>query len=203
MKKAYLKLFSIMLGISLILASVVFIISNNFKAEKQKVIDEERAIIDEIGDFYESFKTKLDQFSEKHDEFIGTVDDKTAYYAIIPGNYDKLISYTKEYETFLTELDDFDSYLYENCKGKFYSKKSINNDCVTYMRNMEKVVNTFIEDIKYLNHRIDEYNKWTVEENKSVLVTTKYKTFDEYKSEKYNKYVDLDGDGITLGVNAD
>ena len=203
MKKAYLILFSIMIGISLIIASVIFVITNNFKDAKNKEIEDEKTIMDEIGDVYKTFSDKITEFSETHNAYIKSIDDNTAFYADYPGNYEKLKKLTTEYETTLTEIDDMDTFLEEKCKDQFYSEKEVNNNCLSFKRNKEKTINTFIEDIKYLNHKIELYNEWTVTENQSVIATTKYNKLEDITSSKYTDYVDLDGDEIFLGVNAD
>ena len=203
MKKAYLILFSIMIGISLIIASVIFVITSNFKDAKSKEIEDERVIMDEIGDVYKTFSDKIVEFSETHNSYIKSIDDNTTFYADYPVNYEKLKKLTAEYETALTEIEDMDTFLEEKCKDQFYSEKEVNNNCLSFKRNKEKTINTFIEDIKYVNHKIELYNEWTVTENQSIIATTKYNKLEDITSSKYTDYVDLDGDGIFLGVNAD
>ena len=203
MKREYFKLFSFMIGISLIIASVIFVFSENIKKEKQRQIDEENEIMDEIGSKYKIFTSKAEEFANKHESFIKTIDEDTSYFNVVPDNYNKLIDATKEYEKALTEIDDMDDYLYKNCKNKFYSNGDINRDCLTYIRNKEKMINTFIEDIKYLNHRIESFNEWTEVNNASVIATKQYDKLNEYKSEKYPDYVDLDEDGLLLGAVSD
>jgi len=203
MKKEYIKLFSIMIGISLLISSGIYVIANNFKNERQKEIDDEKVIIDEIGDLYKQFNEKENDFNTKREEYIKVVDSGSAYFASMPTNYNKMIDKAKEYEDLLVELDDFDTFLYASCKDHTYSKNSTNKNCLTYLKNMEKTINTFIEDIRYLNHKIDAYNEWIITENKSVIVYKKYKALNNYKSEKFTDYVDLDGDQVKQGANAD
>ena len=203
MKKEYIKLFSIMIGISLLIASGIYLVSNNFKNERQKQIDAERIIIDEIGDLYKEFNEKEKVFNEKREAYIKAVDSGSTYFANMPKNYTKMTNAAKEYEDILVELDDFDTFLYASCKDQTYSKSSTNKKCLNYLKNMEKTINTFIDDIKYLNHKIDEYNEWIKTENKSVIVYTKYKALKNFESNKYTEYVDLDGDGFNLGANLD
>ena len=202
MKRAYLILFSLMIGTSLIVASIIFLISNNFKEQKQKEIDDENAIIAKINDEYKKFNDNLELFKDKHNDFLTYVDSKTSFFADIPKNYSDIEKVYNEYSEYLKQMDKDDNYLYDNCKGKFYSDKDVNVSCTSYLRNMESSINTFIQDFIYLNHKIDSYNEWIIEENKSVLVTTKYKSLDKFKSD-YNDYVDLDGDNVKSGVNAD
>ncbi len=204
MKREYVKLFSFMIGISLVIASLIFVFSQDVKAEKQKEIDNENAIMDEIGDIYTAFTKKAEEFADTHEAFIKNIDDKTEYFDIVPDNYQDLLKSAINYENTLVEIDDMDSYLYERCTGNhFYSRPEVNTNCLTYIRNMEKLTNTFIEDIKYFNHRIELFNEWTEENNASVIATKKYDKLEDYKSEKYNEYVDLDKDGTYLGVVSD
>ena len=203
MKREYIKLFSIMIGISLLISSGIYVIANNFKNEKQKAIDEEKVIIDEIGDLYKQFNEKEVDFNTKREEYIKTVDNGSTYFASMPANYNKMIAKAKEYEELLVELDDFDTFLYASCKNHTYSKNSTNKNCLTYLKNMEKTINTFIDDIKYLNHKIDAYNEWIITENKSVIVYKKYTALKNFESEKYTDYVDLDEDQVKMGANGD
>ena len=202
MKREYVKLFSFMIGISLVIASIIFVISSNIKAAKQKEIDEEDKVMDEIGDIYVKFNIMAEDFASKHDSFIKTVDNDTAYFAIVADNYNKLIAAAKEYETALTEINDMDTYLFKNCRKKFYSNADINQDCLAYVRNKEKLTNTYIDDITYLNHRIEAFNDWTVTNNASVIATRHYDKLKLFES-KYTEYVDLDEDGLKLGANLD
>ncbi len=108
----------------------------------------------------------------------------------------------ESYETQLTELDNNSSYLKENC-GKRYSSSSANKSCNSYYIYLEKTVNLFIGDVKFFSRKVEDYNKWIVEENKSEFIKEKYKELEEYKSSKYTEYVDLNKDDTYLGMNAD
>jgi hypothetical protein len=193
-----------MIGVSLLIASGVFVATNSFKEGKKKEIEDEKIIMDEIGNVYKTFSDKISEFSEKHNTFLKDVDDLTQFFADIPKNYENLKTLTIEYEKNMTEIDDMDSFLVEKCKkDQYYSDKEVNNNCLSYKRNKEKTINTFIEDIKYLNHKIESYNEWTDTANQSIIATTKYNKLNKIESSKYTDYVDLDGDQIFLGVNAD
>lgn len=199
MKREYFKVFCIMLGFTLLLAALLFFLGEQYKIARNTEIANERQIMDEIGDFYKLFNEKTEEFSSRHDEFIKLVDDATTFHKNVPDNYNILIDAAKNFEIFLTEIDDMDNYLYDSCYRKFYSDSSVNSNCLSYLRNMEKEINTFIEDIKYLNKRIDAYNEWTDVENQSVIAERHYDKVEGYKSEKYTEYVDKDGDGVQLG----
>ena len=202
MKREYLKVFCLMLGFSLLLSGALFYLGEKYKEAREKEMHDEQKIMDEIGDFYNLFNEKSEQFSSKHDEFIKLVDDATTFYKNVPDNYNALIETATNYEKFLVEVDDMDDYLYNNCYRKFYSNADVNKNCLSYLRNMEKVVNTFIDDIYYLNQRIVSYNEWTDTEKESVIAERHYDKYDEFKSTKYTEYVDKDGDGVQLGAKA-
>ena len=55
MKKEYIRLFSFMVGVALLLSAVVYAISNSYKGSKQKTIDNEKKILEEIGSSYDTF----------------------------------------------------------------------------------------------------------------------------------------------------
>jgi hypothetical protein len=204
MKREYIKLFSFMLGASLILASVIFVVSNNIKEEKNKQIREEQEVIDEIGSNYKVFTEKAEAFATKHEELIKLIDEDTSYFSIIADNYGKMTEALKDYEASLKEIDDMDTYLHDHCdRKKFYTRDETNKECINYVRNLEKMTNIFVGDVKYFNHRIEEFNTWTEENNASVIAQRKYDKLEEYKSENYNEYVDLDNDGTKLGVSKD
>ena len=99
MKREYAKLFSFMLGIAFILTGIVFIISAEYKENKQDKINEENKIIDEIFDIYEVFKKKTEEFSNKRDEVNSEVSDYISYYTGMLEKYDSVIMTLENYET--------------------------------------------------------------------------------------------------------
>ena len=110
-----------MLGCALLLAALAFFLTEKFREARNTEIANEARIIDEIGDIYELFNAKAEEFATKHDEYIKNIDNSTSFYYNIPDNYNRLVDDTKAYEKFLVELDDLDDYLYDHCIRKFYS----------------------------------------------------------------------------------
>jgi len=205
MKKEYIKLYGFMIAITLIVASLILVLTNSAKANKEKKIKEEQEVIDKIDKAYEEFKIYAEEFGNFRESYIKGLDEKTSVNTGVSTNYKEIIANADDYLKRLEEIETKSAYLYGMCyeKQTTYNKKATNKQCIMFLRNREQFINSYIEDIKYLNHRINEYNKWTDVNNSSALVLTKYEKVDSYKQEKYKDYVDLDDDGVYLGMNAD
>lgn len=201
MKQQYIKLFSFLLGISFILSAVIFVYVKDYKDEKQEKVKSESIIADEIGNVYKTFYKKAKEINTYRDSLNKDLSNYLVYYSNMQKGYKNMVSKYTEYETKLKELEDISSYLKEKCVDK-YSVSNANEKCNAYYINLEKATNIFIEDIIFFNSKIKEYNEWTEVENKSVIATVKYKKLDEYKSEKYTDYVDLNKDGTYLGMSS-
>ncbi len=202
MKRQYIRLFSFLIGITFIVSGLLFTLVNNYKKEKKKIIEEEIVIADEIGDVYETFYNKEKDLSLFRDELLNDIKEFSEYFAGMPEGYETIIPKMEEYETKITEIEDGSHYLKQKC-NKRYSVLTANDKCDAYFINLEKTINIFIGDLKYFNSKIDAYNEWIVEENKSVLVTNKYKPLDNYIAKKYTKYVDLNEDETYLGMSGE
>ena len=198
MKQQYLRLFSFLIGITFIVSGVIFTVVNNYKEEKNKKIQEERIIADEIENVYTTFFDKEKELSEYRDTLLNDIKEFTVFYTEMPGGYDGIIPKVEEYEKKLIEIDDASSYLASACKER-YSVLEANDKCDAYYINLEKSINIFVGDIEYFNSKISDYNKWTETENESVIKTKTYDKLDEFKATKYTEYVDLNGDETYLG----
>ena len=201
MKQQYIKLFSFLLGISFIVSAVIFVYVKDYKDEKQEKVKSESIIADEIGNVYKTFFNKEKELNKYRDKLHTELSSYLVYYSNMSKKYKNMFSMYTEYETKLHEIEDISSYLKDKCTTK-YSVQNANEKCNAYYINLEKSINIFIDDIKFFNSKIKEYNEWTKVENKSVIATTKYKTLDEYKTERYTDYVDLNNDGTYLGTSA-
>jgi hypothetical protein len=203
MKIAYTKLFSFILGFTFILSSIIFVFTSQYKDEKQEIIDAETKIVDEIFDIYELFKNKTEIFGETRDNLIEKISEYTAYYTNMAGSeYETIIEELTQYEKLVAELEDNAVYLKEHCISTTYSSSDANSKCNSYIINYEKTVNAFIGDITFFNSKIDEYNTWAKEEN-NELNEEKYQNLNKFESEKYNQYIDINGDGTYLGQASD
>ncbi len=202
MKEQYIKLFSFLLGLTFIISAVIFTFTNTYKNEKKKMIKEDKEIADEIGDVYKTFYSTEKELSEFRDNYYKKLENFTVFYSDMPSQYKSMIDDLNKYMEYVTTSEDISSYLKAKCTKK-YSASSANEKCNAYYINLEKTINSFIEDVKFFNSKIDEYNEWIVEENKSVIATVKYKPLEQFKNEKYTDYVDLNKDGTYLGMNSD
>lgn len=202
MKRQYIRLFSFLIGITFIVSGFLFTIVNDYKKEKQKKIQEEIVIADEIEDVYEVFYNKEKDLSIYRDELIDDIMEFSAFFTQMPKDYKKVIPKLEEYETMITEIEDASNYLQSKC-NKRYSVLKANDKCDAYFINLEKTINIFIGDISFFNSKIEDYNEWTKEENESVLTTEKYKELDKYEVKKYKENVDLNKDGTYLGMKSE
>lgn len=202
MKRQYIRLFSFLIGLTFIISGLLFTIVNDYKKEKQKIIQEEIVIADEIEDVYEVFYNKEKDLSLYRDDLIKDIMDFSAFFSEMPKEYKKIIPEIEEYETMISEVEDISSYLQSKC-NKRYSVLKANDKCDAYFINLEKTINIFVGDISFFNSKIDDYNEWIKEENESVLVTEKYKELAKYDVKKYKDNVDLNKDGTYLGMKSE
>lgn len=203
MKFEYTKLFSFILGITFILSGVIFALTNEYKENKQNMINEENQIIDEILDVYEVFKKKTEEFSTKRDNINEDISEYTSYYTGMPVKYDEMIKELNQYETLVTEVEDTAMYLKNHCLNDNYSNSDANSKCNAYIINYEKTVNSFIGDIEFFNSKIEEYNNWILEENKELSEKEKYQALEKFTPQKHKIYIDVNGDGTYLGRASD
>ena len=203
MKREYTKLFSFILGITFITSGIIFSVTRTYREEKQEKIDSEGKIIDEIVDVYGVFKTKTEDFSNKRDDINDKIADYILFYNDMPEGYEGIIENIKEYETYVTEIEDSAIYLKDHCKTQNYSSTDANSKCNSYIINYEKTVNTFVGDIEFFNNKIKEYNEWIIEENKEMKENEKYPELKQFVPEKYKDYIDIDNDNDYLGSASD
>ena len=202
MKNQYIRLFSFLFGLAFILSGVIFTFTKIYKDDKARAIEKEDVIVDEIGDIYEKFYDMADSLNEYRNALIDEISEYTSYYSNMVEDADDMLEKVKVYEEKLIELEDISTYLKENCQLK-YSSLEANKKCIAYYINLEKATNLFIGDVKFYNSKIDEYNKWIVEENESEFLKDKYEELSKYEFVRYKEYVDLNNDDTYLGMNAD
>ncbi len=200
MKNQYVRLFSSLLGITFILSGVIFTFTKTYKDDKNKKIQEEHIIVDEIGNVYQTFFEKENNLTTYRTSLIEKINEYVTYYSQMSDGYDEIIEMIENYETQITEIEDISSYLKDKCTDK-YSVVETNEKCNAYYINLEKTINLFIGDMKYFNSKIKEYNEWTKTENESIIAETKYEELNEYNPKKYKEYVDLNNDKTFLGMN--
>ena len=201
MNKEKMKLYGFMIVTTLVVATLILFIVNGIEESGRKKREEEAEVMDKIEKSYDNFLVTLEEFASEHDDYITELTEKTSINTAISSNYKDLKATVENYEKRLSEIEGDSKFLFDSCYKKYtnYNRKSTNTDCLKYIRNMEQIYNSFIEDVKYVNTRIEEYNKWTETYNESSLSLTTYKKVDKIKATKYTDYVDLDEDGIYLG----
>lgn len=202
MKNQYVRLFSFLFGVAFILSGVVFTFTRIYKDAKAKEKKEESIIADEIGNVYDTFYDKADEVNEFRNNLLKEISEYSSFYSNMQDKNDDMSKMVAEYEARVIELEDISSYLKDNCTSR-YSILEANKKCDAYYINLEKAINVFIGDVSFYNSKIDEYNEWIVEENKSEFVTDKYEELTRYEFVRYKEYVDLNNDGTYLGMNAD
>lgn len=203
MKQQYIRLFAFLLGIAFILSGVIFALTKMYKDNRTKKIEEEKIVTDEIGDVYKTFFELESELTASRDELMKKFSSYITFYADMPKGYSGIKEMIQSYETKVTEIEDASSFLAKKCVDK-YSVHEANDKCIAYYRNLEMTINVFVGDLEFFNSKIKEFNAWTEEENKSVLMTAiKYDKLEEFVSTKYTEYVDLNKDGTYLGQNAD
>lgn len=203
MKQQYIKLFSFLLGLSFIISGVLFtVVSATIKEDKKKAIEEDNKIADEIGNVYETFFEKEKALSSYRSTLNKDISNYVIFYTDMPSGYKKIIDSIEKYDTYVKEVNDVSYYLSEKCSEN-YSVLEANEKCSAYYINMEKTINLFVGDIAFFNSKIDEFNEWAEKENNSLVASEKYKKLDKYVSKNFTSYVDLNGDGTFLGMNAD
>ncbi len=199
-KQQYIQLFSLMLGLTFIISSIVFTLGNAYKEERKERINEETIIAEKISEVYGDFYEKESKLNEFRDELTTKISESAEYFANMPENYDDIIDGFKKYEEMVQEIEEASVYLKEKCP-KRYSILDSNNKCNAYYINLEKTINLFVGEVRYFNSKIKEYNEWTVVENENPLVINKYEIKDEYDSKVYKEFVDLNEDDTYLEKN--
>ena len=199
MKKEYIKLFSFMIGVALLLSALVYGISNSYKGSKQKAINSEKKTLEEIGSAYDIFSAKLEQFTSLRDKTITDIEDYSSYYTGMDTKYEDILKEVKEYDKVAGELKNSIGDLSKKCINKSYSDLVVNQKCINFILNYERSINTFVGDIYFFNSRIDTFNEWVDTENKNKTKEREYKKVEKYTANSFKDYIDVNNDGTYLG----
>lgn len=202
MKRQYIRLFSLMIGLTFVISGVLFSLVNNYKKNKEEIIKQENILADEIGNVYETFYNKEKELNDFRDLFLDDIKEFSEYFSNMPGEYKNIVTKLGKYETLIKEVEDASSFLQQKCK-KRYSSSTANEKCDAYYINLEKTINIFVGDLEFFNAKINDYNEWIVTENESVLVKEKYKALEKYEATNYKDYVDLNKDDTYLAIRRD
>ena len=191
MKKKIFAVVCLIIGIGFLVGGIVLFVFN--KQELDKSNDELRTAI--IKD-YDVFKTKVENFSDTRIAFYALIDSDIRYSEDLPKNYDKLIKDFQNYEAILKDIEESSETLKKNCLENEFDPKDveITRKVDAFISSYEQVFNLFIDDTKYLNERIAQYNAWVDTQTAST-----YKKLNEYET-SYKDYVDVNDDKVFNGV---
>ncbi len=194
MKKAYIILFGIIIGISLIVSSIIYVGVEKYKDKRQETIKKEKEITDKIiANYYEQEK-RIEVINEKLGYIKDNLDQFTQTYVDMYKVHKDFFVKLEEIEKLIADSYDKTKYLDEKCK-KVYSNLDANAKCQDYYIYLENITNGYIYLYKYISTKVKEYNEWfsTYKGEYKVNKITIYET-------KYKSYVDLNNDKTLLGV---
>lgn len=198
MKEQYVKLFSFLIGFTLIVSGIIYTFAKTYKDDKEDKYKADSVIADEIGNVYKTFYEKEEKLSKYSSEVNKEIINYVSYYSEMPEKYDEVINKLDDYQKYVHEVEDISSYLKETCKEK-YSVAEANEKCNAYYINLERTINTYVSNVNFFNTKIDEYNDWIKKENESIGSTITYDTLNKFNSQ-YTEFVDLNEDGTLLGM---
>lgn len=194
MKKAYIILFGIIIGISLIVSSIIYVGVEKYKDKRQETIKKEKEITDKIiANYYEQEK-RIEVINEKLGYIKDNLDQFTQTYVDMYKVHKDFFVKLEEIEKLIADSYDKTKYLDEKCKT-VYSNLDANAKCQDYYIYLENITNGYIYLYKYISTKVKEYNEWfsTYKGEYKVNKITIYET-------KYKSYVDLNNDKTLLGV---
>lgn len=96
----------------------------------------------------------------------------------------------KEMENNLITVKELSNNINDDCKD--IKDNTIKTQYSIFNQNHEIMINTYVKMVYNYNNVIKEYNEWARINNHKML--------DQYESNLYKSYVDLDQDGVYLGV---
>ena len=144
---------------------------------------------------YETFKVKIETFSEERTNVYEELN-KITYLTDVVANYDSIVVEYDKYGETLKDIELSSEDLKVNCYKKNFVETEITNKVSAFTINYEQAINYYIQDVEKFNEKIRSFNEWVTTNNLQAT----YKVYAEYES-LYKDYVDINGDGIYNGVN--
>ncbi len=160
----------------------LFIIINIFSFAKDK--SNSKKAMDIIKNDYNKFWSDAKSFGEKRDYIYDNIFGSD-YAENFKNNYKYYYDYFDSYKVNVNKIKKDSKNLDKYCNGIYYTKKSINTKCQTFIENYELVINYYVLDVKRFNVIIDEYNNYLEKENLKEKKLSKYNS--QYKYIDYNK----------------
>lgn len=155
--------------------------------------DEEdtKKLMEEIVASYNDFSKTVENISEKRSTFY-ELKEQMMILESTQKPAQQLDTFIKDYQTLRNDIEEKSTFLKENCKIK-YSSKKVNNTCELFRQEYEAAYNYYITDINLYNQIVETYNKY-VEENK-----LKWNKLEIVDLKDKTTYIDYDKDGSFLG----
>lgn len=147
--------------------------SNNYKETTTNVKSDYEQLDDNITNYNNKRTTLNTELSSYYQE---TFDE----------NYEDAIKSIKEYDDIITKIKTNIENIDKNCKNNNFNETEVNNICQTYKDTYEKIVNTYVNDIKKFNEIVNEYNMNNPEEEEDL---------ERFLAPVEKDYVDYNGDG--------
>ena len=172
---------TLVLAIALIVTGNSLLVCNLLNKEKTDM----KKIGANIKKDYKVFKKDIEAFNEIREEY----DEKVAsnLFAETIDEYDEWIKVIDKYTDTIKKIDEDSKELKETCVNKAYADEDLNHKCSAFIIAYEESINMYVKDVTGFNEQISD-----------IIETVK-----EEKIKEYNltyKYVDINFDGITQGV---
>lgn len=163
-----------------------FFIKDFLKDEKDT-----KKIMENIIESYHEFSKIVSNVSDERSKIYELKDNMMILES--SEKYAKDLDITiRDYQNLRKIIEDKSSFLKENCKTK-YSSKKVNNACEVFKQEYEAAYNYYITDINVYNKIVETYNKY-IHENK-----LKWNQLNVVDLKENKKYIDYDKDGSILG----
>lgn len=175
-------IYCMILGIILILLGVVIFIATD--QNNKNMIDKQNTEI--IIEKFKLFSEDASLYNEKKGQF----EDKVLGVSLltdIDDNYDLFVSYLNEYISSMEKIDNDSIELKDLCINHTYKAEEAIKDCASFVLTYETAYNLLVNNIKEYNTLITNYNETYPATAKAVV------------EDKYQNYIDFNGDGNYVG----
>lgn len=140
----------IILGIFKIIDSIK---KDNLKIEQQ---------IKEINEYYNNLDESASLFNSNKEQFDKLMNNM--YYVNVKEDNEKVLKVLEEYDEIISKIIDSSKNLENRC-NIYYKDIEVMQKCNSYKISYESAMTIFKEDIKRYNNFVDNYNKWTEDNN--------------------------------------
>ncbi len=195
MKKQMIILMLILVGITLLISGGIFYLVGHYKNNRQVSIESEKNLYALIDNNYNRFQEKINTLEEEKQTVYEGLYKFITYFQEMPNEYENITKVFEGHETFVKDIDTLSDFLKDKCIDRVYDKNATMLKCKTFMLNYESAINGFVQDVKVLNNKIEEYNEWIVEHEKE-----EYKPLEKFVPKIFKEYIDVNKDGTFTGL---